>query len=209
MIVLFFDTETTGFPNPKNPPEIVQIGAILQDTDTRRVLAELNLIVKAERPIPEVCSNIHGITDELSARHGVRSDVADNMLAILASQADLIVAHNIQFDLAIVEGRWPVSRAILKMKEQFCTMLKSTDIVGLSGTHAGGNKWPKMTEAYQHFFGEVFDGAHDAMADVRACRDVYFKLTEAEPAPQPETAPVAQADDEYATKFPGSDGEGE
>jgi DNA polymerase-3 subunit epsilon len=204
MIVLFFDTETTGFPNPKNPPEIVQIGAILQDTETMRILGEVNLIVKAEGPIPQVCADIHGITDELSARHGVRSDVADNMFALLAAQADLVVAHNIKFDLAIINGRWRISGPILATKEQYCTMLKSTDIVGLAGSHAGGNKWPKMTEAYKHFFGEVFDGAHDAMADVRACRDVFHKLQETA-----DKQPTLQLQDDRAAKFPGSDGDDE
>ena len=39
-----------------------------------------------------------------------------------------------------------------------------------------GYKRPSLTETYRHFFGRDFDGAHDAMADVRACRDVYFAL---------------------------------
>jgi len=37
-------------------------------------------------------------------------------------------------------------------------------------------KNPSLQEAYRHLFGRNFVGAHDAMADVRACRDVYFAL---------------------------------
>lgn len=44
----------------------------------------------------------------------------------------------------------------------------------------GGYKNPNLQEAYKHFFGVEFEGAHDAMADVRACRDVFFKLNELE-----------------------------
>ena len=37
-----------------------------------------------------------------------------------------------------------------------------------------GYKNPSLPRTYRHFFGRDFDGAHDAMADVRACRDVFF-----------------------------------
>lgn len=176
MIALFCDTETTGFVNPKNPAQIVQIGAILQDTETLRVIGELNLIVKPTCPIPQACIDVHGITDELAAKHGVKPEIADNMFAIFASQADVIVAHNINFDREIIKGIWKVSPAILATKQEYCTMVQSTEIVGLSKARGGGFKQPKLIEAHQYFFQRGFEGAHDAMADVRACRDVYFAL---------------------------------
>ncbi len=37
-------------------------------------------------------------------------------------------------------------------------------------------KWPKLQETYKFLFGEEFEGAHDAMADVRACARIYFEL---------------------------------
>ena len=46
----------------------------------------------------------------------------------------------------------------------------------LPGKFAGKFKWPNLQEAHQHAFGKPFDGAHDAMADLRACKDVYFWL---------------------------------
>lgn len=182
MIALFFDTETTGFKSSTFTPEIVQIGAILQDTETRRVLGELNMIVKAEKPIPPEVTAIHGISDELSAKFGVRSGFVDNMFALLASNADVVVAHNIDFDIGIVNGVWDISRAIIATKEQYCTMKSATDIVGIPKSHGGSNKYPKLAEAYRHFFNAEFENAHDAMSDVRACRDVYFALLEREAA---------------------------
>lgn len=52
--ILFYDTETTGLPNWKEPsgsdkqPHIVQIGALLVDVETKEVLKELDVIVKPE-----------------------------------------------------------------------------------------------------------------------------------------------------------------
>jgi DNA polymerase-3 subunit epsilon len=179
VIALFFDTETTGFKSEKFDPEIVQIAAILQDTETRRVFGEINLIVSTDNLIPEVVVNIHGITNELSKSFGAQQIVADNMFAFLASKADVLVAHNTDFDVNIIKGTWTVSGALIADKPLFCTMKKSTNIVGISKSHGGGNKYPRLAEAYRFFFNEDFDNAHDAMADVRACRDVYFALLEA------------------------------
>lgn len=38
------------------------------------------------------------------------------------------------------------------------------------------HKTPNLGEAYRHFFGRDFDGAHNALADVSACRDIYFAM---------------------------------
>jgi DNA polymerase-3 subunit epsilon len=176
MIALFFDTETTGFKSSTFTPEIVQIGAILQDTETRRVLAELNVIIKAQEAIPPRVSEIHGITDELAQRFGVESTTAESMFSLMVIMADVVVAHNIKFDLEIIAGVWPAASAELTAKQQYCTMLEAESRVGLAGNHAGGTKYPKLIEAYRHFYGKEFDNQHDAMADVRACRDVYFAL---------------------------------
>lgn len=183
MIALFFDTETTGFRSDDFTPEIVQIGAILQDTESRRVLAELNVIVGVQNPIPERVSAIHGITDEIAEKYGVGRDNAQSLFGELAMIADVLVAHNIAFDLDIIDGAWPAAAFITKKKQQFCTMLKLTPVLKLP---KNGNafhdsvdssyKAPKLIEAYRHFFAADFENAHDAMADVRACRDVYFAM---------------------------------
>lgn len=182
MIALFFDTETTGFRSKTFTPEIVQIGAILQDTETRRVLGELNCIIKPLNPIPEHVSAIHGITDDLAARVGVERSFAESIFSQMVSFADVLVAHNIEFDLNIIQGAWPLASSVVGSKTPFCTMRESTNVVRLpAGVYHGkkyrGHKPPKLIEAYAHFFnGASFENAHDAMADVRACRDVYFAL---------------------------------
>jgi len=188
MIALFFDTETTGFKHGDFIPEIVQIGAVVQDTVTKRILAELNVIVGANNPIPPEVSAIHGITDELNVAFGIDSKGAENMFGLMVQMSELLVAHNISFDVGIIKDMWPVAYGLMENKEQFCTMRKAESIVGLTGTHAGKTKYPKLVEAYRHFYGKDFDNAHDAMADVRACRDVYFGIVEELPPHTPNTS---------------------
>jgi DNA polymerase-3 subunit epsilon len=96
----------------------------------------------------------------------------------LCRQADQIVAHNITFDLKLVA--YEIERAgapnVAADKPQFCTMAATTDICKLPGRYPGKFKWPKLIEAHQHLFGEGFDGAHDALVDVRACQRIHQHL---------------------------------
>lgn len=186
MIALYFDTETTGFPSPANPPEIVQIAAILESLDTGRIVGEINLIVRTHKPIPQAVIDIHHIDDAMTKQYGVAPEIADNMLALLAAKADIIVAHNYDFDYAVVSGVWPISRAVMADKSHFCTMKRGADIPGMPLNHAGQNKYPKLSEAYDFYFSEIFEGAHDAMNDVRATRKVYHEMRK----PYPEEVPA-------------------
>lgn len=183
MIALFFDTETTGFRSETFTPEIVQIGAIAQDTENERVVAELNIIVQVDNPIPEGAIKIHGITNDMAATYGVDKGIAGMAFQSLARLADIVVAHNIAFDLDILAHAWPLAYADFVGKQQFCTMRELTEVMKLpkngNAFHDSQHsryKAPKLIEAYQYFFHEDFDNAHDAMADVRACRDIYFAM---------------------------------
>lgn len=67
--------------------------------------------------------------------------------------------------------------------KSYCTKEATTDICELPFSpetkwwpSRPKYKWPTCQEAYKHFFGEEFKGAHDALNDVRACMAVYFEL---------------------------------
>lgn len=185
MKTLFYDTETTGLPDFHKPaedpsqPHIVQIGAIMCD-DNRRVVAEINLLVKPEGwTIPAEATAVHGITQEMAEKCGIGLTTVMGIFIDLAYKADLLVAHNDSFDAKMVRRElhhidMPSLAEGFRNRPSFCTMKATTEICKLPGKY--GYKWPRMTEAYAHFFGKEFDGAHDAMADVRACRDVYYAL---------------------------------
>lgn len=188
---LFFDTETTGIARFNLPPEhptqphIVQLGAILAD-DNRRVVAEMNLLVKPEGwTIPPEAAAVHGISTELAAASGLRVQTVVKLFMQLVLRADLIVAHNLDFDRMLVMAELArmaeaTDLDLMRNRSGFCTMRAATPIMRIPGR--AGYKWPNLREAYAHFVGGQFEGAHDAMADVRACRSVYYGLQA--PAPQ-------------------------
>jgi DNA polymerase III subunit epsilon len=193
---LFFDTETTGLPDLKMPaewegqPRICQLGAIVTDRDGR-VKAEANLLIRPDGwTIPEAASAVHGISQADAEKYGVTMKGALSVFARLMKMADTLIAHNLRFDLFLLEieaTRTDLSRFAFEFpKGCYCTMTGSTHVLQLPPTQkmqaAGFTKFknPNLQEAYRHFFGREFEGAHDAMADVRACRDVFFALKKLE-----------------------------
>ncbi len=181
---LIFDTETTGVIAYSKPigdpvqPHIVQLGAQLTN-DEGLVKGEINLLVKPDGwTIPAEAQAVHGISTEDCEKFGVPIRSALGMFNLWLQMNPLLVAHNIDFDTFLVEteanrlGKPP----ILSSLEKYCTMKNATDLVKIPNAKRGGYKWPKLQETHKFLFGEEFVGAHDAMADVRACGKCYFAL---------------------------------
>jgi len=180
-MTLVFDTETTGKADFKKPPEhpcqprIVQLGAILFD-ELEHVRAEVNLIVKPGGfNIPTEATNIHGITDVVAEQYGMNEKAVLQLFLGMCRKAKTLVAHNIKFDSIVIGRALAIHGMTYELPPNtFCTMEATTDILRLPGPY--GYKWPKLTEAYFHCFKKEMTGAHDAMADVRGCAEVYFWL---------------------------------
>lgn len=184
--ILFFDTETTGIVNFKLPsdhpsqPNLVQLAAELHDAE-KNIRGSINLIIKPEGwEIPVEASNVHGITTEHAHKYGVRLFDALAMFESLVGVADLVVAHNINFDKTVIRAANARKNVVssLGAKPDYCTMQAATNIVKIPGKY--GFKWPQLAEAHRYFTGEDFDGAHDALVDVKACARVFYYLPRAE-----------------------------
>lgn len=184
---LFFDTETTGKadfrsePDSDFQPRIVQLGALLCDENEQEI-ASLNLVVCPIVDIPEEASAIHGITNEIARSRGVPIFHALMIFAALKRQANLMVAHNIDYDDFVVKGESFRHGSELVDVAGFCTMKSMTPVCKIPGKY-GDFKWPKLAEAYQHAFGKELVGAHDAMTDLRATKDLFFWLKKQEVKP--------------------------
>ncbi len=190
-MILFFDTETTGFFQDRLPidhpdqPYIVQLAAQLCEDDGVPI-SGFSFIVDpgVGTAIPERASAVHGITEERAAQFGVSLEFALSAFTHLYPRADLVCAHNIKFDRGVIEVA--ISRHYQRVmplrKPLFCTMDAATPIINLPPTDrmkaAGFDKPkpPKLEECIRHFFDEELLDAHDAMADVVACRRVYLHL---------------------------------
>lgn len=190
--VLVYDTETQNLPQWSLPsehpdqPHIVQLAAVLVDLDTRRELASMDVIVKPKGwTIPAEVSAIHGITQEHALDVGIPEETAVEMLLSLWAQRTRI-AHNESFDARIVRiacmrhapefaDPWKAGRAE-------CTQLLSTPILKLPPTDKMKaakrfhHKSANLGEAYEFFTGRKLENAHSAMADTRACLEVFHAV---------------------------------
>lgn len=189
MYVLAFDTETTGLPQKRKPlhdqPHIMQLAFSLYDPERRPIFEVSTLVALPEgvEPHPQAFA-VHNISGQMTRDKGVSKEAALRLLAIAAVRADLIIAHNAEYDIGLVRFETERTGAVYPLHERkvTCTCDIATPILNLPPTPkmvaAGFNKpkRAKLEECYRHFFGEELSGAHDALVDTRGCARVYFEL---------------------------------
>lgn len=123
---LFFDTETTGIN--KSRDRTIQIGWILANELGKEIEKRCFIIKPSGFSIPAAATAIHKISTERAHLEG--KDLALVLKQFLKSldQASFLVAHNIDFDIAIL--RHDLSELGYKDpfsdKNRICTMRAST-----------------------------------------------------------------------------------
>jgi len=181
---LFYDTETTGVPKDykapmeklDNWPRIIQLAFCLYDENEQLIKSFCSLIKPDGWEIPKEKFWIdNGYSTEQSMEQGIPIQDALNEFLSTFDTAQKRICHNLSFDSKIVGAellRTNVKRNMLE--NSFCTMQASTNYCAIPSTW--GYKWPKLEELHTKLFGVNFDGAHDALEDVRATARCYFEL---------------------------------
>jgi DNA polymerase III subunit epsilon len=179
MLDLFYDSETTDLPAWQKPssdpcqPHLVQIAALLVDHDTRKIESMIDLTIRPEGWTSCIeASERHGITDDYAKRVGIPEEQA--LLAFLAlwRKASVRIGHVQSFDARIVRiatMRYSSEATISAWKDApaLCTANIAKPAMGIK-------KQPTLSEAYKYFTGEDLHGAHTALADTKACMEVYY-----------------------------------
>lgn len=183
---LVFDTETTGLPRNWNAPitdldnwpRVVQLAWQFYAEDGT-LLGEANRIVKPDGfVIPGEAAMVHGISTEKALREGIDLKEALLEFADVLSVAKGLVAHNMNYDDNIISAEFIRTDLPLELMTEInktCTMLGTVDFCQLPGGPRG-YRYPKLTMLHEILFKEGFDGAHDALNDVRACARCFFEL---------------------------------
>lgn len=184
---LIFDTETTGLPgnfnapvtDTDNWPRMVQIAWQLHD-EMGEIIEQKDFLVRPEGfNIPFDSERIHGISTELALTQGESLEkVLDELEAVLP-KAQFVMGHNLSFDLKIVGAELVRTgrESVLNDKPVLDSNTKKTaDLCQIPGGKGGGFKLPTLSELHEYLFGERFNEAHNATADVEATARCFFEL---------------------------------
>jgi DNA polymerase III epsilon subunit-like protein len=180
---MILDTETSGFGNSD---AVLQIAfQVYSEGGTLLHEGRQYFNHSYEYEISEGALKVNGLTKEFLATKGISGDANIKMalsnLGYMIDRCDLFIAHNVSFDWRMLQNEW--ARYGLFQDTQhvktttFCTQ-NDPAIKAFVGARDKNNniKAPKLAELHQKLFGEEFDGAHDALADVKATAKCFFEL---------------------------------
>lgn len=187
VLALVFDTETTGIPEKvpnswKYPPPWE-----LERFDGARMLSIAWTIVDTDHPgsclTEHYClvesdfvdaTEVHGITMEQTTRFGRKVSDCIDMFIYDAQRCDLLVGHNIEFDMLILlsecyRSQMTNEASFLHQCQTYCTKMKGTPVCRIvNPRNRSCYKWPTLSELHNFIFGRDFENAHHALGDVQA-----------------------------------------
>lgn len=159
MIALLFDTETTGLINHRDlKPRIIEIACVVANEDG--MLEEYGQLINPGILLTEETTKITGITNDDVKDAPTFAEIVPKLVTMFGP-ADLLVAHNLPFDRAMLQSEvdridglkfpWPA--------DAVCTVQEYTPAFGFT---------PNMKVLYEHIFGRPLAQKHRALDDVRA-----------------------------------------
>lgn len=168
-----------------NWPRIIQLAWLLSDYQG-------NVINQQERLIKPDCWEVpkekfwvdHGFTQEKSMKDGIALRLVLNEFLADQAKCDLMVAHNMAFDLPVTGAEMIRYKMKGKKVDKVCTMETTVAFccIPFSGQRSwlskaeGKFKFPRLTELHKKLFGKDFEAAHSAGGDVAALKDCFFEL---------------------------------
>ena len=191
MIVLVFDTETTGLPqervrpnsdNISKWPYIVQLSYILYDVDNNKIITKYDSIIKLPKyvTISEESSNIHGITNGISEKSGYYINDVLSIFNIALEKCDLVVGHNLEFDIDMILAeslRNSISYSNIMSINNYCTMKESKNLCNIKAKSKRGGfyiKYPSLKETHIRLFNKEPNNLHNSFNDVLVCLRCYY-----------------------------------
>lgn len=189
MRILIFDTETTGLLpknhllcDPTTLPYIVQLSYMIYNETTERVEEFTDVIISLGTHIPmsPESTQIHGITREISLTRGIDIRVALFDFKIALSKCGKTVAHNHEFDMAMILLELRRNQlSVFSFPSPYCTMRNGTNVCKLNSPNGfSGYKWPKLLELHKHLFDRVPKNVHNSKIDTIVTLRCYYMLNE-------------------------------
>ena len=205
---LIFDTETTGLPkrwnapitDTDNWPRCVQIAWQLHDAMGNLIENDNFLIQPDGFNIPFDSEQIHGISTDLAQSDGIPIHEGLNRFHTVLQKSKFVVGQNVGFDINIMGcefHRYGIENNLTELPVLDTCTEKTALMCKIPGGRGGKFKLPTLTELHQHLFGNAFNEAHNATADVEATTRCFLELIRLKEF----TKEVLDVDADYFTKY--------
>ena len=184
-MILYFDTETSGL----YPGQICQLSYIMQ---TKEGFSSKNFFFTVDY-VETGALAVHGFSVQKlkSLSNGKKfADFFDEIKKDFEN-ADVIVSHNTSFDFSFMRKEFERLNQVFYIKNEFCSMKKSTPICKFLRKSGVGYKYPKLQELCEFlsisnddilaFASNSFNsesGFHDARFDTSAVFLAVNKMIE-------------------------------
>ena len=103
--------------------------------------------------VEPVAEGVHGLSvkelQKLSNNKGFKDNI--NLIKRDFDNADLLVGHNISFDLKFITSEYSKSGSNFSYNDILCTMKYFTNICKISKSKGSGYKWPRLEELTSFF----------------------------------------------------------
>ena len=163
------------------------------------IIYKYNNIIKINKSITisDESFKVHGISHRVSERKGVNILDALKIFKLAASCADIILGHNVDFDINIINAecmRNELPNILMNDRQRdLCEKLKHKYVCTMNWTREWLNikvisqrdgeeyiRFPTLNEVHEKIFGQKIDEKklHDAYMDTIVCLRCYIKLTE-------------------------------
>lgn len=184
---LIFDTETTGLPkrwdapvtDTDNWPRCIQIAWQLHGPMGELLDRQDYLVQPDGFDIPYDAEQIHGISTALAQEKGAPLPEVLGHFRQALSRAKFIVGQNVGFDINITGAEYYRLQQENPLEGlpvlDTCTE-KTAGLCRIPGGRGGKFKLPTLTELHEFLFGEPFEEAHNATADVEATARCFLEL---------------------------------
>ena len=170
---LLFDTETSGLTRPSiaaldKQPYVIEFYGMLVDRDTWQIVDELDILINVPVKLDKDITRITGLTDE-NLKDAPKFKYVANQIRALIGKSDRVVAHNLSFDMEMLDIEFSRFGEAIQWPEAMCTVEETEHLQGYRLS---------LTALHEFLFGEGFKGAHRARDDVQAMFRCYRTLVE-------------------------------
>lgn len=176
-----FEDKFTAIDPRQNDVRMVSLAATLFTNDCHEVQSLYSIIKPDGWTVQPGAQSKHGITTEYATQHGIDVRVPLTVLMWMCQMADHILVYNWSFDSRVITRELHINRGVavwgFAETKGRCVMLASSAHLKMPNEHGYASyAWPKLEVAYAKICGKKLEGAHHALADVRATAEVAITL---------------------------------